>query len=197
MKEPRGLPFAPGNTLGRGRPRGSRNKARFVGQDLLEKYTPQLMSKCIHMALLGDPTAMKLCIERIVPARRDAPVRVILPPIRTAQDVDRAEEKVTQTMGRGGITPIEGEKVMNVIQFRARTIEKVDPQQSLERTEVPMTPVHGPEIEMVYGHADKGHTTGLSVMGPDGRLVWLDPPEGCKEGEPVEAEEESDQDVAA
>ena len=25
-----------------------------------------------------------------------------------------------------------------------------------------------------------------TVMGPDGRLVWLEPPEGCKEGEPIE-----------
>ena len=35
----RGRPFAPGNTLGRGRPRGSRNKAK-PGQTLLDEYAP-------------------------------------------------------------------------------------------------------------------------------------------------------------
>jgi len=36
---------------------------------------------------------------------------------------------------------------------------------------------------VMFGHPDWGPTT---VMGTDGRLVWLKPPEGCKEGEPIE-----------
>jgi hypothetical protein len=43
MNKPRGQPFPPGNTLGLGRPKGSRNKAKPPGQDLLDEYAPHLM----------------------------------------------------------------------------------------------------------------------------------------------------------
>jgi hypothetical protein len=39
---------------------------------------------------------------------------------------------------------------------------------------------------MIFVHAIEGRPTGSSVLEPDGRNVWLDPPEGCKQGEPVE-----------
>src|SRR5664279_2432262 len=105
MSEPRGRPFAAGNTLGRGRPKGSRNKGKSPGQQLLEEYAEPLVRKCISLTGQGDKSAMRLCMERILPARRDASIRLRLPPIGTAQDVDRAAEKVTQETGRGRITP--------------------------------------------------------------------------------------------
>jgi hypothetical protein len=37
MNKVRGRPFEPGNKLGRGRPKGSRNKAKSPGQDLLQE----------------------------------------------------------------------------------------------------------------------------------------------------------------
>jgi len=50
------------------------------------------------------------------------------------------------------------------------------------------------EIRMIYAHAVDGKPAGLSVIGPDDRPRWLDPPAGCKAGEPVE---EADEPVAA
>src|ERR1700683_2156000 len=96
MNEPRGRPFAVGNTLGRGRPKGSRNKSRSPAQDLLDKFTPHLVSKGIALALKGNVSALRLCFERISPARRDSLICMSLPKITTTQDVDKAAEKVTQ-----------------------------------------------------------------------------------------------------
>ncbi len=39
------------------------------------------------------------------------------------------------------------------------------------------------EIVVMFGTGMDGPTT---VIGPNGRLVWLKPPEGCKEGETVD-----------
>lgn len=75
MSKPRGRPFAPGNTLGRGRPKGSRNKAQSPGQDLLDEYAPHLVRKCISMAMQGDPGALRICMDRISPPRKNASIR--------------------------------------------------------------------------------------------------------------------------
>jgi hypothetical protein len=99
VSKPRGRPFSPGNTLGRGRPKGSRNKAQAPGQHLLDQYSESLTRKCIAMALQGDQRALRICMERINPARQDACVQLSLPSIRTAQDVEKAADKVTQASG--------------------------------------------------------------------------------------------------
>jgi hypothetical protein len=135
MSEERGRPFTPGNTLGRGRPKGSRNRRGSPGQDLLDKYTTHLVSKCIDQAMKGSPTAMRLCMERIFPARRDASICMSLSPVRTAQDVNKAAGKVTREMGRGKITPTEGATMMDVLESHSRIIEKVDLESRLAKLE--------------------------------------------------------------
>src|ERR1019366_3561651 len=84
----RGRPFLPGNTLGKGRPKGSRNKAK-PGQTLMKEYAEHLERKCIALAMQGNQSAMRICMERISPARRGAIVTMNLPPIKTAGDVDK------------------------------------------------------------------------------------------------------------
>jgi hypothetical protein len=151
MSKLRGQPFAPGNTVGRGRPKGSRNKAKSLGQALLDEYSLPLTRKCIALALGGNLGALRICMERISPARLDACLRISLPPIKTAQDVNQAAEKVTQALGRGGITPTEGGKVMNLLEGRTRIFEKVFWEGRLDKLEenraagdLPPRPESGP-----------------------------------------------------
>jgi hypothetical protein len=139
MNGPRGRPFLVGNTQGRGRPKGSSNKAQSPAQNLLDEYTPHLVRKCIALALQGDRSAMRLCMERISPARRDAYIRMNLPAIKNAQDVDKAAEKVTQGIRRGEITPAQGGTMMNILQGRSRVIETVILEGRLEKLEKNMT----------------------------------------------------------
>ncbi len=44
-----------------------------------------LTQKAIQMALDGDPMALRLCLDRLCPPRRDRPVSFPLPPITGAQ----------------------------------------------------------------------------------------------------------------
>jgi len=123
-KQVRGRPFEPGNKMGRGRPKGSRNKTN-PGQALLDEYAEPIMRKCIVLAMQGDRSAMRLCVERISPARHGACIRMKLPPIKIAADVDKAAEKVTQAMGRAKITPTDGLIMMNVLEKHSGMIESV------------------------------------------------------------------------
>ena len=67
-----------------GRPRGSRNRATLAMEALLEEGAAQLIHKAMTMALAGDTAALRLCLERILPARRDRVVHLELPPIGSA-----------------------------------------------------------------------------------------------------------------
>jgi hypothetical protein len=123
MSNSRGRPFEPGNKLGRGRPKGSRNREKSVAQNLLEEHSPHIIRKTLALALAGNLPALKLAMERIMPARRDGHVPIELPRIRTAKEVGLAAEKVTQAIGRGDLTPAEGETMMRILEMRARVIE--------------------------------------------------------------------------
>jgi hypothetical protein len=135
MNKPRGRPFPPGNKLGRGRHKGSRNKSKMPGQHLLDEYSEHLTRKCIALAMQGDRSAMRICMARVSPARRDAYIQMALPSIQTAQDLERAADKVTRGIQRGDITPGEGETMMRILESRARVVERVAWENRLEKLE--------------------------------------------------------------
>src|SRR4051794_28620846 len=95
----RGRPFQPGNRFGRGRPPGSRNKAgQEAAHELLEEHAEPLVRKCLVDAFKGDKQAMRMCLDRLVPPRRERVVRMPAPRLRTAEDVAQASEKVWKRM---------------------------------------------------------------------------------------------------
>jgi hypothetical protein len=56
-----------------GRRRGSRNRATLAAAVLLEGESEALTHKAVELALAGDPVALRLCIERILPVCVSAP----------------------------------------------------------------------------------------------------------------------------
>jgi hypothetical protein len=46
-----------------------------------------LTRRAVELALVGDPTALRLCIERILPRCREHTVKFVLPPIESAADI--------------------------------------------------------------------------------------------------------------
>ena len=60
----------------KGRPVGARNKATETAELLLDGQTEALTKMAIELALDGNPTALKLCLDRIVPPRRERPVNL-------------------------------------------------------------------------------------------------------------------------
>ncbi len=139
MKNERGKPFAPGNRIGRGRPKGSPNKAKppdNPGTALLEESREALIRKCIAMAKQGDLAAMRICLDQVSPARRRQCVSIDLPrKMRTAEDVNQAADRVTQAIRRGNITPAEGYTMMKVLESRSRVMANVDLEKRLEKLE--------------------------------------------------------------
>lgn len=122
----RGRPFEPGNQFGRGRPRGSRNKTTMMAQELIEKYKEPLIQKCVMMALKEDPTAMRLCMERLLPPRKGQPVTMRPSRTGTPADISQAYDRVWKQVRNGELTPSEAEVLGRFLEARRRALETED-----------------------------------------------------------------------
>lgn len=112
--------FGPGNP---GKPPGARHKATVAALALLEGEADRLTRKAIEEALTGDVTALRLCLERIAPPRKDAPVTFPMPSMRSAGDAAKAAGAVLEAVADGELTPIEGAHVMGLVDAFRRTLE--------------------------------------------------------------------------
>ena len=123
MAKPRGRPFTEGNTASRGRPPGSRNKNTLWSQELIGEYREAVLRKCLAMALQGDSTAMRLCVERILPISKESRVQLKMAKVSTMAEVAAALDRVLQAVGRGAITPEQGQRLADLLHGRGRIIE--------------------------------------------------------------------------
>lgn len=73
--------FANGNKVSSGRKEGSRNKATLLAQSLLDGQAEKLVQVAIQQAITGDQAMLRLCIERLIPTRKDAPVKIDMPQV--------------------------------------------------------------------------------------------------------------------
>jgi hypothetical protein len=90
---------------------------------LLAGESEALTRKAVQLALAGDPTAMRLCVERLLPPCRERTVKFTLPPIESVSDVSAAMRAVTAALAKGNITPGEAATIAGVVETFARAIE--------------------------------------------------------------------------
>jgi hypothetical protein len=113
----RGRPFQPGNQFGRGRPKGSPNKKQPRAQQLFEDHAAAILALAIHRCR-EDPHMLRMLASRIVPRRRDAPVKLGRLPLHSLQDLDRASEATLQRAAAGKISLNEALEVSALIENR-------------------------------------------------------------------------------
>jgi hypothetical protein len=109
-----------------GRPSGARHKATRAALALLEGEAEALTRKAVTMALAGDGAALRLCLERIAPPQRDAPVTLDLPPMRSAADAAMAAGAVLDAVASGDLTPDEAGRIMGLVETYRRTFETTE-----------------------------------------------------------------------
>ena len=117
--------FATGNSLG-GSKLGSRHKVTLAVEALLEGQHEALTQAAIDKALQGDGVALRLCLDRIAPPRKDAPISIILPPVSSAADAVVASSALLDAVAAGEVTPGEAGPVMALLVSHKAIVEAGD-----------------------------------------------------------------------
>jgi hypothetical protein len=102
---------------------------------LLVGESEALTRRAVELALTGDPNAMRLCIERILPPCRERTIKFALPPIESAADIAAAMKAVTSALAGGAITPDEAERIASVVDTFMRALDTSDFDRRLQELE--------------------------------------------------------------
>lgn len=115
-----GRPFPKGHT---GRPKGALNRTTRALQELLDGEGDKLTRKCIDRALAGNLGALRICMDRLIPARRDAPIEFDLPDITSVADLPNATNAILKAVATGELTPSEAAIVNTSVSAHQRSLE--------------------------------------------------------------------------
>jgi hypothetical protein len=131
-KRTRGKPFQAGNP---GRPKGARHKTTLAIEALLDGEAEELTRVAIKKAKGGDMIALRLCLDRLAPARKDRHVSFELPKIEQAADAAKASAAIVKAVADGEITPSEASELTRVLESYSRILEVADHEERLKRLE--------------------------------------------------------------
>jgi len=103
-----------------GRPRGIKDKRTSI-RELLKPHAKDLIDKAVSLALDGDTTALRLCLDRLIPAlkQRDEPVSLKL----TGTTLTENGLSVINALSKGEITPSEANSFLQAIVAQTRITE--------------------------------------------------------------------------
>jgi len=87
------------------------------------------------MAKDGDGPALRLCIERLAPARKDRPVWFDLPEMNEAKDAVNASAAIVAAVAAGDLTPSEASELSKVVDSYARTLQAVEFEERISKLE--------------------------------------------------------------
>jgi hypothetical protein len=98
-----------------GKPKGCRNATTILFDELLKGNAKDLIEKTIEMAKGGDGLALRLCIERLAPPRKDRPVWFDLPQMNEAKDAVKASAAMVAAVANGDLTPMEASELGKLV----------------------------------------------------------------------------------
>jgi hypothetical protein len=87
------------------------------------------------MAKAGDLAAIRLCMDRLAPARKDEPVAFELPPIEKPADIVAATASIVAAVAAGELTPSQAAELSKVIDVHVRALESKDFDERLTKLE--------------------------------------------------------------
>ena len=129
--------FSSGNA---GRPKGTGNLKTVAIESLIEDQAKALTQTAISKAREGDSVALRLCMDRIMPAPKGRRIKVQLPSISSPRDLLKAASDVMISVQTGELTPLEGEKVMALLERCQKLYVSIDLVERIEALEQKVLP---------------------------------------------------------
>jgi Family of unknown function (DUF5681) len=128
--------FAKGSSANpAGKPKGARHKATLAMEAMLDGEADAITRKAIELAKSGDLTALRLCMDRLLPPRRERPVSIDMPKIGAAKDLIAAASALTDAVSAGDLLPGEAAQLSILVGNVAQAISTADLAERLAKLE--------------------------------------------------------------
>ena len=112
-----GRPFKKGQSGNpAGKPKGARNATTRAMELLLDEEAEEVTRRAIEMAKSGDGVALRLVMDRILPARKDRHVPFALPVLETPADAVKAMAALVNAVAAGELTPSEAAELSKLVE---------------------------------------------------------------------------------
>jgi hypothetical protein len=102
---------------------------------LLDGEADAITRKAVEMALSGDSVALRMCLERIIPPRKDRPINFALPKLATPADAVAANAALVEAVSAGEITPSEAMDLSKLVENFVSAFKAHDLEERLARLE--------------------------------------------------------------
>ncbi|MEN8132727.1 MAG: DUF5681 domain-containing protein [Pseudomonadota bacterium] len=116
----------------RGRPRGIADR-RTALRSLLEPHSEALVQKAVQLALAGDTTALKACLDRLIPPIR--PVDAPLPIDGLSGTLTEQGNATIQAMAEGRLGPADAAHILSSLASQVRLAEMDDLEKRMSKLE--------------------------------------------------------------
>ena len=103
-----------------GRPKGIKDR-RVKYRELLEPNARALVKKAVQLALDGDTTALRLCLDRIIPTIKAKDEPVVVGSLKGT--LTEQGQAIIQAMGSGTLVPSEATTMLQALAAQARITE--------------------------------------------------------------------------
>lgn len=127
------MTFRPGQSGDR---LGSRNKKTLAVEAQLFEHAQELVDDLVRRAKRGEPAAMRLAMERILPTGRGRPLPIELPPVTSAADAQGAADVIMEALKDGTISARETVDLLRVVDGLIRLNGAIASLEKVARREV-------------------------------------------------------------
>lgn len=109
----------------KGKPHGARSKATRAALALLHGQLEQLTQTAIDKALEGDPVALRLVLDKVLPTAKEAPIDVgaVALPDLSGENLPKAVGAVVEAVAGGALTPSQGQVLVSMLDGFRKSIE--------------------------------------------------------------------------
>lgn len=106
-----------------GRPKGSKNHATMMALALMECDLDSIVKNVIDAAKAGDMSAVKLVIDKLVPASKSRPITIELPKVEDIASAQAAQAIVVDAVANGELLADEGQMLSALIENQRKAVE--------------------------------------------------------------------------
>ena len=106
-----------------GKKPGTLHKATMAAQALLDGEAEALTRKAVELALEGNMAALRLCLERICPPRKERQLEIALPTIEGAAELPLLTSAILNAVGRGELEPGQAAALASLVAAHGKVLE--------------------------------------------------------------------------